>query len=421
MLRQIDVLAESGDVTTVGYGSKPDRAAEHLEIAARIPSLPQTPTGVALLALRRYRRVSLRTPAVAEARRLVGDREFDLVVANEARALPLARSVASGAPIWIDLHEWAPGERTHSLPWRLLVAPYMTWVCATFLRHAAAVTTVNDSIAGLYDAAFGTRAEIVRNARPYVDLRPSALDGDRVRLVHSGGAIPGRSLETLIDATAALDERFTLDLYLVPAPGADRYFRELTDRAMSCSRVTIRDAVPPGDLPRVLNAYDVGVFTLPPATLNHRYHLPNKLFDFVQARLALVFAPAVETDRLIRAYDLGVITANPGVRSLVAALREITPHALATYKANSAVAAEALDSSNDEATERTIITRLLAEGRVDDEREPRSTALEANGRLRRRGLKGGFGHPNRLNAFAHRDDRRFLPEDGVAKGRVLGE
>src|SRR5690349_10923878 len=63
VLRQIEVLAELGDVTTAAYGSKPPGATDHLEVDERLPSLPQTPAGVALLALRRYDKVELTAPA----------------------------------------------------------------------------------------------------------------------------------------------------------------------------------------------------------------------------------------------------------------------------------------------------------------------------------------------------------------------
>src|SRR5687768_3614226 len=90
VLRQLDVLAEFGDVTTLGYGDKPDAAAEHLRIDSALPSLPQTLAGVALLAVRSYKHLELKAPAVRAAADLVAGRTFDLVVANEARALPLA-------------------------------------------------------------------------------------------------------------------------------------------------------------------------------------------------------------------------------------------------------------------------------------------------------------------------------------------
>ncbi|MBM7830022.1 glycosyltransferase involved in cell wall biosynthesis [Agromyces cerinus] len=360
VLRQLKVLERFGDVTTVGYGAAPEGVAEHLEIDASLPSLPQTVGGVAKLAVRAYRSVEFDAPAVRRAKELIGDRSFDLVVANEARALPLAHHVAAGAPVWGDMHEWAPQERTHVLSWRLLVAPFMTWVCREYLPRTAAVSTINGSIAELYEREFGVRSRIVRNAIDLQPLAPSPLAPDRIRLVHSGGAVPGRSIETLIEATKQLDERFTLDLYLVKARGADAYWQSLVDSAAASDRITVHDPVAPAELPSVLNAFDVGVFVLPPRTMNHRLMLPNKFFDMVQARLALVFSTAVETDALIERFDLGRISPGFGVAELVEALSTLTHDDVARFKANADIAAATLNSAEDERVEAEIITSLLA-------------------------------------------------------------
>lgn len=360
VLRQLRVLADYGDVTTIGYGAKPGDAAEHLELVGSPASLPQTVTGVTKLALHLHKLTELDSPANRMALTLLEGRRFDLVVANEARALPLAHAVAHGAPIWGDMHEWAPEERTQVLSWRLLVAPLMRYECATYLPRTDAVTTVNGSIAKLYHDQFGGDVQVVRNAIALQDLKPSPLVGDTIRLVHSGGAVPGRNLEALIDATIALDERFTLDLYLIEARDGGKYLRQLKERAKDCPRIRFHAAVAPHELPGVLNAYDLGVYILPPRTTNQRLMLPNKFFDFVQSRLGMVFSPAIETSALIDAYNLGVITKDFSTESLIGVLRGLTSEDVRAFKANADAAAPSLSSAEDERVQREIISRLLA-------------------------------------------------------------
>ena len=360
VLRQLDVLREFGEVTTIGYGDAPPGVTEHLEVDAALPSLPQTPLGVLKLAVRAFRSVELDAPAMHRALELLEGRRFDLVVANEARALPLAHRIAGGAPIWGDMHEWAPQERTHVLSWRLLVAPFMTWVCARYLPLTTVVSTINNSIAALYQEQFGVESRIVRNAIAFQGLSPSPMQDGRIRLVHSGGAVPGRSIETLIEATKRLDERFTLDLYLVKARGSDSYWESLVRLASGSDRVRVHDPVAPAELPTVLNAYDLGVFVLPPRTTNHKLMLPNKFFDFVQARLGLIFSPAVETDALIRAHELGRVTAGFEVDDLVAALSDLSQDDVARFKQASHRAADILNSREDQRVQEQILTELLA-------------------------------------------------------------
>jgi hypothetical protein len=360
VLRQLEVLAELGDVTTVAYGEQPAAATEHLRIDEDLPSLPQTMAGVAMLALRRYDKVELTAPAVRDVLRLVGDRTFDLVVANEARAMAVGHHIAKGAPVLADMHEWAPEERAHVRSWRLLVKPFMTYQCRKFLPRMAAVTVLNDSIGQLYQERFGVTPKTVRNAGPFRELPPGEVREGSIRLVHSGGAVPGRNIEALIEAVRRLDAKFTLDLYLVPARDGGKYLNSLRELIGDEPRITLHPPVRPDELVDTLHGYDVGLFSLPPLTPNHRLMLPNKIFDYVQARLAVVFGSAVETDRLISEYELGAIARDASAQALLEVLVPMTEQQVRVFKQNSAKAAKVLNSAEDSAVVRTVVGNLLA-------------------------------------------------------------
>lgn len=359
VLRQIGVLAGLGDVTTVGYGPAPEAATEHIEVPANLPSLPQTVTGVATLALRQWRRAELAAPAVRFALDALREQHFDLVVSNDARVLALAHAVAKGAPVWADLHEWAPEERTHVLSWRLLVAPLMRHLCARYLPLCAATSTVCEPIAELYERDFGVHPVVVRNANPWQPLTPTPVADDRIRLVHSGAAIHGRSLETMIDAVIELGDRFTLDLFLVPANDGGAYQRSLEARAAGSDRIVFRPPVAPTELPATLNAYDVGVFWIPPTHTNARLTLPNKFFDFVQARLAVAVGPTIEMQRLVERHGLGVVAEGFTVAQCVDSLRGLTAAEIRLFKSASNSAARELSFERDAETIRSLLAPLL--------------------------------------------------------------
>lgn len=360
VLRQISVVREFGDVTTIGYGPAP-KGVEHIQVPDGLASLPQDVPGVAKLAFRRLRSAELAAPAVRWALAALQGQTFDAVVANEARVLPLADKVARGAPVWVDLHEWAPEERTQVLSWRLLVAPLMDHMCRAYLPRVAASTTVGESIADLYDQRYGVRPELMRNATPLQQLTPSPPSEDgRIRLVHSGGAVPGRSLETMIDAVKTLPERYTLDLYLVTAGDGGRYLRSLRDRADSEPRIIFHDAVTPDALPGVLNAYDLGIYWLRPTNKNGELALPNKFFDFVQARLALAIGPSVEMANLVDHFGMGVVSEGFDVEDAVASLRSLTPEMIDGFKKSTDRAAPELSFERDAEVARGILRRLLA-------------------------------------------------------------
>jgi len=359
VLRQLSVLAEFGEVTTVGYGEAPSVATEHVRVPHGLPSLPQTPIGVANLALRRLRASELAAPAVRFALERLRGQPWDLVVANDARVLALAHRLANGAPVWADMHEWAPEERTHVLAWKLLIAPLMRHLCARYLPLSAAVTTVCDSIADLYARDFDVVPAVVRNAGPWQAITPVTVAPDRIRLVHSGAAIHGRRLELMIDTVLALDERFSLDLYLVPAGDGGTYQRSLEQRAAADARIRFLPPVAPSALPVTLSTYDVGVFWIPPTHTNARYTLPNKFFDYVQARLAIAVGPSIEMERLVHRHGLGTVADDFTVEACASSLRNLDAAAVTQFKAASDAASRELSFDADAATIRRVLASLL--------------------------------------------------------------
>ena len=364
LLRQLSVVKDFGHVTTLGYGTQPEDSDEHLQVPSNPPSLPQTVPGVLKLALHLHGASEFAAPALRRARELLRDRQFDLVISNDARALPVAFYAAGDStPVWADLHEWAPEERTHIASWRILVAPYIRYICKKYLPRTSAQTTVAGRIAHLYQETFGVQPQIMRNSCRLQDLEPSKTNSEQIRLVHSGGAVPGRALETTIKAVVAAGERFTLDLYLVPANDGGKYLRELKSLAEGSPRIVFHDPVKPAELPKTLNQYDVGVFWIPPFNTNARLTLPNKLFDFVQARLAIAVGPTVEMVDVVKKYNLGIVSKGFSVEEIVASLNTLDTESIEKYKQAVDHAATDLCFEKDAAVARKLLTDLLHKNR----------------------------------------------------------
>lgn len=359
VLRQIGMLSEIGDVTTVGFGDAPDAVVEHHRVPSGLSTLPRSPSGILRLALRMYRSIEMAAPAARWSYERLRAESFDLVVANEARALGVAHRLADGAPVWADMHEWAPEERTHILSWRILIAPFMVHLCERYLLRSALVTTVGSAIADLYRERFGVDAQLMRNAGPRRNLQPSPVLEGRIRLVHSGAAIHGRRLELMIQTMALLDERFSLDLYLMPGGDGGAYLQQLQQQAKADARIRFHAPVPPEELPVTLNGYDVGVFWIPPTHTNARLTLPNKFFDYVQARLLVAVGPSPEMKTLVDQYSLGRVAADFSVEECADSLRTLQRGAIESYKQAAHRAAQYLNFEHDSQKIRSLLSEIL--------------------------------------------------------------
>ncbi|MGD8149784.1 glycosyltransferase family 1 protein [Ornithinimicrobium sp. Y1694] len=337
VLRQIRLFTDLGyAVTTLGYGPAPEGVVEHLQLPDEVVSWHKDRRR---LMTRRFAAAYRTSPVVVAATRLLAGREgsFDVVLADDIDTVPLALDLAPRGGVHADLHEYHSRQREELLRWRLFVAPYYRWLVRTYGTRADSVTTVGKALAAEYEREFGLRCGVVYNAPGRVDL-PVGEVGDPIRIVHAGHATPGR-LGVVLEAMDLVTSAATLDLYLVQGGG---YAAELAERYADHPRITTHDAVPPAELVQTLNGYDVGIHILAPVSFNHRYAMPNKLFDYVQARLGVLIGPSPEMAAVVREHDLGWVSEDFTPEAVARAIDALTVEEVARAKAASGVAAAVL-------------------------------------------------------------------------------
>ncbi|MBD8022244.1 glycosyltransferase [Microbacterium sp. Sa1CUA4] len=325
VLRQINLFRHSYAVTTAGFGEAPDGVVEHIELPADL--LPTQLDG-RLITLRQYAAAYWSVPAVRNAWKQLRGRSFDAVLANDVEAVPIALRLRTRG-VHADLHEHYPSMHDYHTAWRRRISPYMSWLLSRYVTKATSTSTVSGGLRRAFKDQFGLRPDLVPNATPYADLRPSPV-GAPVRLVHSGACLRKRQLEVMLEAVVQAAADITLDLFVTPNdPG---YLAELKDAYGRHERIRINDPVPYSELVNTLNEFDLGVFVLPPATFSYKWALPNKFFDYVQARLGIIVGPSPEMAPLVEANNLGAVSEGFSSEDLVSVLQSLDPDTVASWK-----------------------------------------------------------------------------------------
>lgn len=360
--RQIGFLRTRHDVVAAGLGPSPHPGVAFVDLTpppeGRLLGLSRRAAGLARLAARRSQAVYWRHATNRAAYERLRGTDFDLVVANDVSALPLAIRLAAGRPVVFDAHEFATAELGHLRWWRLLIAPYVDSLLRWCLPHVSAVMTVGPAIADRYAQEYAIeRPAVVTNAQHHAALDPTPV-GETIRMLHHGVADPSRRLDLTIDVVDALDARFTLDLMLVETPSGE--LERLRERAAASERVNVIPPVPMREIVPFANRYDIGLCLLPPSHLNLELVLPNKFFEFIQARLALAIGPSVEMAALVREWDCGVVAEDFSPASLAAALSALTPARIAEMKRSSAAAADVLCAERNREVVLDLVDRALA-------------------------------------------------------------
>ena len=177
--------------------------------------------------------------------------------------------------------------------------------------------------------------------------------------------MPDREIEVMIEAASRVPG-IAFDLYLTH--NSPSYVKELRELATATGNGHIRilDPVPYDELIATLNRYDIGFYSIPPVSFNQKHSLPNKFFDFIQARLALAIGPSIEMSSIVESKNLGNVAESFDASSLSAMLKRFTHETVTEFKSASHANARDLSAESQIAVwDRKIaaISARLAGGR----------------------------------------------------------
>lgn len=356
-LKQIRALEGRYRITTAGVGPAPAGVDDHIELRQGEGPGPLGKALFALVLLLRLHRLAFTfSGRNRDGWRKLRDREWDLILNHDVATMSLALRLTSRHGVVTDLHEYAPRQNEEDWKWRATVGPYFDWLCRCEVPRARALTTVGDGIAKEYSRVYGLTAQVAVNATPYHELVPGPVSAP-LRLVHSGAPLPSRSIHTMIEAVRDSDADVTLDLYLVQNGSA--YRQRLVELAASTPKVRVLDPVPYETLVTTLNGYDVGLAVIAPANFNQAWCLPNKFFDFIQARLGVIVGPSPEMESFVSRYEVGAVAEGFDSSSVAAALSTLTRDGVERWKENSHAHAEALSGGRQAAVWAGIVDEIF--------------------------------------------------------------
>jgi len=283
---------------------------------------------------------------------------FDLIIANDIPALPLALKLAgkNNSKIYIDAHEYEP-LHYNSFEFNFFYKNYWNYICKKYLPKVDYMTTVCDGIAEAYSSNFNVKCEVMMNLPFYCDIKPSKCVKNKIRIIHHGLASSGRQLENMIELMDYLNDRFELHFMLTNMNS--QYGNELKKLASKNNRIRFLPPVKMMEIPEFISEYDVGLYLLVPNTFNQRMALPNKIFEFIQGRLAVAIWPSQEMVKIVDKYEIGVYSHNFDVKEMADVLNGLTEKDINKMKKNSDIAAKKLNSEQNRKQLYKIVKDLI--------------------------------------------------------------
>mgnify|MGYP001191824687 CR=1 FL=1 len=266
------------------------------------------------------------------------EHHYDVVLVEDIRLLPTAINQKLGKRVIFDAREFYPAQFPSTRINRAARLNHVTDICARYLAQCDGIVTVSVGISRLYKKRFGVESLVVRNLSEFRDIRPEPTTSKPIRLVHHSIANRERRLDQMIDAVSRLPAKYLLDLYLMPSKETDR-LRRLSERT---TNVRVLAPVPHQAIVDTLVDYDAGILQIPPVSENQQFMLPNKLFEFIQARLCVISAPSPEVVSTLSPYDCAFFSSDFTPQSLFLLLDSIDAADVRTAKQNTDTAAREL-------------------------------------------------------------------------------
>lgn len=177
-----------------------------------------------------------------------------------------------------------------------------------------AVITVNDSIAELYHSKYGIRPVVIKNV-PFKRI-PKEYDRNEILLKHNldpaakyiilqgSGININRGAE---EAVMAMKNVHTCILLIVGGGDVIEKLKKLTRENKLGEKVVFLPKMEYGELMKLTQHAELGLTLDKDTNINYRFSLPNKLFDYLSAGIAVLASSLPEIKKIIDENKVGAL------------------------------------------------------------------------------------------------------------------
>lgn len=212
-------------------------------------------------------------------------------IANDWEMLPLATMLrdAKGGHVFYDNHEHATQQFSENREWRWFTKPVVQAIESRFIHEAAAISTVSKGIADALVSLYNLRdiPAVIPNV-PYYRASLYRPAGAKLRVLYQGVIAQNRGLEQLIESAPYWQDHLSL---VIRGPSyLPTYQADLERRIIEFGvedRCRFAKPVAADQLVTAAQDFDIGVSFLTAQTMQSQYAMPNKIFEYMMAGLAI--------------------------------------------------------------------------------------------------------------------------------------
>ena len=372
VIRTIEALEKNYEITVCGYcpyeGKKYIDLGEFVErkkpisFHLKFPSIIRKPISAFLNIFYYKKSENVLNPlfSIQKAIDKLKNSEPNVIICHGLGFLQLCTELkfkAEKAVLVLNAHEYYPAEFEDKPEWKETGEKYLR-VLNSCAFEIDLMFAVNETIGQRYKNEFAISFVEIVNAPDYEEQLNPVKTGSIIKIVHHGVALANRKIELMIEAV--LKSTITCELHLILMPTERAYFEGLKIKYGSEKRIIFSNPVEVKQISKYLNQFDIGLFYLEPVNYNWKHALPNKLFEFVQARLAVIVSPNPEMKKMVEKYNLGWVTNDFTSESLINTIDAVSNQKINEFKNNSDKSAQELSSIKTKQLMLESVNRLCA-------------------------------------------------------------
>lgn len=292
--------------------------------------------------------------------------EVDLIFSNDLDTLPaafLAHKLKRKSKIVYDSHELFT--EAPELEGRFVKKIWERIEKMIFpkLEH---IITVNDSIAEIFKSKYRKSIIVIRNVSEKFDwnelkskIELGIPEDKELIIVQGSGLNVDRGIEEAILAMQFIDDAILL---IVGDGDVIPYAKKLVKTHQLETKVLFFGKRPYKELMQFTRYASIGLALDKPKSLNYRFALPNKLFDYIQANTAVICSNLIEIQKIVEKYEIGISieTINPkAIAETINGLLE-NKEKLTAYQENCKQAAEVENWENEKVKLKVLLKQVVA-------------------------------------------------------------
>jgi len=205
--------------------------------------------------------------------------------------------------------------------------------------------TANDSYADWFVEKYRVERPVVVRNFPRKRNAMLPLEENRPKIILYQGAINfSRGIDKMIRAMAYLEDA---EFHIA---GQGPFLKEYQNLAQSLrlhSKVKFLGNLAPEDLKNITEKADVGLSIEENKGLSYYYSLPNKISDYIQARVPVVCSPFPEMKKIVEQYEVGTLISSHEPEALAESVQKVLSKGKTHYLPCLENAAEALCWENE--------------------------------------------------------------------------